>query len=336
MGNDTHGLTRILEGRQLPALTAAEQEAAVQAVNAEAMAAHDVHADWAHRIAKAQLDQLASLHKAGVDLDLLPDLRTRTAECRPVQTPRRSVDLERCDAFAEVRPPYDLRSPVEPWFVDGPWGFKAAAAFADRDTGTMSLAAVVGNVPGLRFEGTRSWLFGPMNRATAALMHTIVLPTSPGISRPADYVVDFDIRAGEVASTAYLGCEPGSPATGNGVSWSLASVTGFVFLPNMQPARATRRFGTCFSFSGVDLDRIFTLRVTTRGAGNLPSVFVALSAEVRAAVSGHIEGAGVGHAEFRENNAPFHAMPCLAPLGGIEVRAIRVHRCPVQLTQIMP
>lgn len=160
------------------------------------------------------------------------------------------------------------------------------------------------------------------------MAHTVALqPTGPGLHRPADYLVEFDIRAGEVAEDSYLAAW--GPRTA-----ALASVTGHVFLPNTGPVRATRLFGRALAWSHHDLYRIFTLRVRTRAAGNAPSLLVALSAEVSAFVAGDIDGAGFAHAEFRELGVPFRTTPWLATLGGIEVAAIRVCRCPVEMDTV--
>ena len=219
--------------------------------------------------------------------------------------------------------------------VDGPEGFKTAAAVTDPDTGTMSPAAVVGNIVGRRWEGTNDWPDGTKNQAEGRLAQPVSLLTALGQSHlAAEYVVEFDIRAGQVLSDAYLAGASGPLVSGR-VSPAVASVTGHVVLPSSENT-VTRQFGSYSSWAGTELDQIFTLSVTAAGVGNAPSMIVALSAEVIAFVSGDIEGAGWAAAEFRAADAGFSAAPWLQALGGIEVLAIRVYRCPIELEAALP
>lgn len=167
MGRDTLGITCILEGRQPSALSESERKVIIEAIEANVGCAPDIHAHWAQTVGRPYFDQLASLQKAGLDLGSLPDLRSRPAQRIQGQAPLEAVglDLDRCDAYAEVTPPYDIGTPQDGVFQDGPFGFKLHYAVTDPNTGTMSLAAAIGNTAlgGGRYEGRFDWLFGKMN-----------------------------------------------------------------------------------------------------------------------------------------------------------------------------
>lgn len=342
MGSDTPGLTRILERRQPPALSESERKVIIEAIEANVAGEPDIHADWAQTVARPYFDQLASLQRAGLDLGSLPDLRTRTAQHYQVQTPLRAVDLDRCDVMLRISPPYLTGIPEALQRIDGPDGRPVSGALTEPSTGTISLGAIIGNVPGLlhpvgvgdpvSLEGSVGanfdWELGKMNWARGRLVHVVPLSVSfGGLSRPAEYVVEFDVRAGDPNDILPLGGYDLGTA-------SLASVTAEVMLatsPNVV-ARVRRLVGKWLSPNYLYFDRIFTLRVTTRGPGNVPGLAVSLHAEVSARVAGAVTAAGFAYAVFQESyDAPVGVTPTVPPLGGIELSEIRVYRCPVEL-----